>query len=83
MMSTIKVYVCFTVKIYKYNPPKKFKQGGARPARRSWIRLCIEPIQLIYIAYLTSLYLGQLSHSVLDLCRRAICDESLAYSVHL
>ena len=31
-MTTIKVYACFTVKIYKNKPPKKFKQGGS-PAR--------------------------------------------------
>ena len=31
MMATIKAYACYTVKIYKYNPPqkKKFEQGGA------------------------------------------------------
>ena len=29
MMDTIKVYACYTVKIYKYKPPKNFKQGGA------------------------------------------------------
>ena len=27
-----------SIKIYKNNPPKFFKTGGARPARRSWIR---------------------------------------------
>ena len=31
MMSTIQVYACFTVKIYKNKPPKKFKQGA-----RAW-----------------------------------------------
>ena len=37
MLTSIKVYACYTVKIYK--PPKNFKRGGARPVRRSWIRL--------------------------------------------
>ena len=32
MMTTIKVYAFFTVKIYKNKPPKKFKQGRAPSA---------------------------------------------------
>ena len=39
MMATITVYACYTVKIYKYKPAKNFKQWGARPASRCWIRL--------------------------------------------
>ena len=35
------IYACYPVKIYKNKPPKMFKPGGARPARRSWIRLLI------------------------------------------
>ena len=35
MMTKIKVYSCYTVKIYKKQTPKKFKQGAAQ----SWIRL--------------------------------------------
>ena len=38
-MATIKAYACYTVKIYKNKSILNFKQGGARPARRSWIRL--------------------------------------------
>ena len=41
MMARIKVYACYTVRIYKNKPPTNFKQGGARPARRCWIRLCL------------------------------------------
>ena len=33
MMDTTEVYACYTVKIYKYKSPKKFKQGGARARR--------------------------------------------------
>ena len=36
-----KVYACFGVKISKNTSIKNFKQGGARPARRRWIRLCL------------------------------------------
>ena len=32
-------YAWYVVKVYKNNP-LFFKQGGARPVRRSWIRLC-------------------------------------------
>ena len=41
VMATSKVYECYTVKFYKTTPPpkKKFKQGGASPTRRCWIRL--------------------------------------------
>ena len=28
MMDTIEAYACYTVKIYKYQPLKNFKQGG-------------------------------------------------------
>ena len=40
-MTKIKVFSCFTVKIYKKKKnPKNFKPGCARPTRGSWIRLC-------------------------------------------
>ena len=55
MMSTIKVYACFTVKFYKNKTPKKFKQG-ARLARRSWIRLCILRIYWILYKSLASFF---------------------------
>ena len=40
MLTKIKVYACYTVKIYK-NKPVFFSKpgGGASLARRSWIRL--------------------------------------------
>ena len=38
-----KVYAYYEVKISKITPINIFKQGGARPARRRWIRLCIRP----------------------------------------
>ena len=36
------------LRVYKYNPAKNFKQGGARPARRCWIRLwvCLNLLRL-------------------------------------
>ena len=37
---TIKVYVCYAVKIYKKQTQQIFKRGGARPVCQSWIRLC-------------------------------------------
>ena len=36
----IKVYEWYAVKIFKNKSLKIFKQGGARPVRRCWIRLC-------------------------------------------
>ena len=42
MLTKIKVYGRNTVKIYKNKPQFFFKPSGARPARRSWIRLWVE-----------------------------------------
>ena len=43
----MKVYACNTVKIYKNKTQNIFKRreggGGARPERRSWIRLLETP----------------------------------------
>ena len=39
MLMTIK-YACDEVKIFKYTPLKKFKQGGACPVCRRRIYLC-------------------------------------------
>ena len=39
MLTSISAYACYTVKIKKNKPPKKFKRGGAVLVRRSWIRL--------------------------------------------
>ena len=36
-MTKIKIYACYTVKIYKNNPQKIFKPGGTHLARWSWI----------------------------------------------
>ena len=36
----LKLYACYAVKIYKKQSQKYFQTGGARPVRRSWIRLC-------------------------------------------
>ena len=40
MLTTIKVYVCCAVIIYKKQTQQIFKQGGARPVCWSLIRLC-------------------------------------------
>ena len=47
MMDTIEVYACYTVKIYKYKSLTNFKQGGAHPTRRCWIRLCKRNVENI------------------------------------
>ena len=39
MMASVKIYACYAVKIYKHS--KNFQTGGARPARRCWIRLLL------------------------------------------
>ena len=42
MMATIEVYVCCTVKIYKYKPPQKFKMGArAQSAGAGSALICI------------------------------------------
>ena len=41
-----KVSACYAVEIFKNKPLENFKQGGARPVRRRWIRLCMVPRQL-------------------------------------
>ena len=51
MLTTTKENACYTVKIFKNKLPKIFKQGGARPVRRSWIRLCSLPALKWYSAY--------------------------------
>ena len=43
----LNVYACYTVKIYKNKPQINFKQGGARPTRRSWIRLWIFHVEMV------------------------------------
>ena len=35
MLITIKLYACYTAKIYSFNKPNKFKGGGMHPVRRS------------------------------------------------
>ena len=67
MLTKIKVYGCYTVKIYKNKPQFFFKPGGARPARRSWIRLCfcrnnvLAPKTVFDIAYFWKVYQKELS----------------------
>ena len=42
MMTNIKVYAEYTVKIDKKTNPIQIQTGGAHPARRSWIRLWLQ-----------------------------------------
>ena len=42
MLTKIKVYACYTVKIHKNKPQFFFSNRGARPVRWSWIRLLFQ-----------------------------------------
>ena len=57
-MTKIKVYACYTVKIYKNKPPKHFQTGGALPAGRSWFRLCYLEYQSFFILYICKYSFG-------------------------
>ena len=48
-MDTVEVYVCYTVKIYKYKPLKNFKQGGPRAGAGSAFVYNIGKTNAIYI----------------------------------
>ena len=49
MMDTVEVYVCYTVKIYKYKPLKNFKQRGPRAGAGAAFVYNIGKTNAIYI----------------------------------